>query len=152
MRGRNRNPAGGGRPRWPARPSCGGGGPVLGWLGGGVQHVRLGALELSVASLAPVVNNTCGSKLRRQRCTGRDSKVEQGREAAARARRHGRLPFICADPQARRGAHAEGGGSGGLPWRLRPLSAGRAPLGPDGLRRACWLGRRMRVGPSGSAR
>jgi hypothetical protein len=58
-------------------------------------------------------------------------------------------------PGVRR-THTEGKGRRRRVLAVRAaVVAGRAPLGPDGLRQACWLGQRRAegrwVGPSGSA-
>jgi hypothetical protein len=51
MRGRDRNPAGGSRPRWPARSSRGGGGPEVARRRGATEAVRIDLAELRVVSV-----------------------------------------------------------------------------------------------------
>jgi hypothetical protein len=54
--------------------------------------------------------------------------------------------FIGTWPQASEALTPRESGGGGLPWRPRPLAAGRAPLGPR------WASAGLLAGPAGRGR
>jgi hypothetical protein len=142
------NPAGGGRPRWPAAASCGGGVIALLRRREAAHRLQLGEADAMVASIgsgcAPIGAHNgelCGGRRAHRldflQCGG--ALALRGR---AGWRRLGRLPFIGGPLCPGGGTHAEPRGGGGAQQLccLRPDGLRRARLGRSGLGRAHGLG------------